>query len=295
VFTGTAGNEAFRATPTWSRMTGTGFPKRQANGFEIVEAYGNGGNDTAELVGMANSDDVVKAWPTKATLTGVGYTQVVEGFNTIAAYGGAGGNDVAQLNDSAGDDTFTGSPQTATMRDSNKTYLLSASQFELIQGISSGKGTDMAVLADSKGNDVFWADSTLARMYGTGYNLRVRNFDNMYGTASGGHDVAKLYGTAAAETVRAETNMVRVFGKTFFHRARYFDEYFIDGKEGKDTATVFDGTVPAGYTMPAGAKSTDFAQCARLYNIETVQVRKLADASVKKDITKIDDVFAYWS
>lgn len=294
VMTGSTGNDTFQVNTIWAFLSGANYALK-ASSFKTVYAAGNGGTDSAALAGAADSKDTLTAAPQKARMVNptANYDWTSIDFSTITAYGGAGGNDVATLNDSAGDDTFISYPTTAVLRGTG--YSITVNQFEDVGAYSTGSGNDNAVFFDSAGDDLFYALASYARMCGTGFYLHAHGFDNVTGIASTGKDIAALEGTSGADTFRLTKGVAQMSGGGLTKNARWFDEVYFLGGDGNDTATVYDSAELIDASLLASLRSKGVAQIGSFKSIETIQFRKTTDATYKKDVTPVDQVFTYWN
>jgi hypothetical protein len=95
--TGTAGNDAFFASPTSASLSGADYAIG-LRGFRTVSVQaGSGGRDTATLVGSAGADQLTASSRT-STLSGSGFRFDATGFTVVNVDGG-GGKDTATITD----------------------------------------------------------------------------------------------------------------------------------------------------------------------------------------------------
>jgi len=189
---GTAGNDTYSASTTNSTLTSAGL-SLFGNNFEQVFAFGSGGNDAATFTG-SSGDEVFYG------LGGYGYSvvnnavylQYLIGFSQTTVSAGSG-NDGAIFFDAAGNDTFTASPNSASM--SGPGFSDTANGFDSIYAFATGGGVDTANLDGSSGDDIFFGNTLDAVLYRPGvYLLQVSNFEqvNALLSSSSGNDTAEL-------------------------------------------------------------------------------------------------------
>ncbi len=197
------GNDVFTAGPTSATMTETGAVHVVKN-FRNVLAYAtSGGTDTATLtaaLGDSQHFNILDANPTYTSLSGTagsGYYDMAAGFATVTAISLGNATDIARLHDSAGSDTFTASPATATVAATatliGSGFAETANSFTNVYAYGGSGGTDVANLYGSSGNDTFTGTPTSARLSGTNYIELANNFAQVHAVAGlGGTDVANF-------------------------------------------------------------------------------------------------------
>jgi hypothetical protein len=151
-----------------------------ASGFQVIQTFETSlvGSNTAILKGSSTAANSFTSTSTNATLVpsaGNAYREYEQGFATVQATS-TYANDTACLYDSPGNDTFTGTPTSATMRlATGKTVI--AAGFKTVNAYSRYGGTDTASLTGTAGTDTAWLWSTSALMkMSTGNTVRAWYF-----------------------------------------------------------------------------------------------------------------------
>ena len=155
-------NDFVRIDPRKMTLRGRG-ANLSAVGFDVIEVYSGGGEDTAKLTGGRGSD-LFEAAPGQATLSSVGFTFSVFAFRDVTGVARKGGFDQALFHDSAGDDLLVASKNQLEL--SGSSFEHTAHGFAQTVAHSQG-GFDRAIW-----NDRF-ASSTL--MVGEQYGVLVGN------------------------------------------------------------------------------------------------------------------------
>ena len=125
-------------------------------------------------------DDVLRIAPGAtpnswiATLNGTSHE--VDGAFVSITFDGGGGDDVAVLRDDPeGKDTFTASPEEATLEGGD--YSIRVTSVDSVRASSSPGNTARAILHDAPGSrDTFRASPERARLTGDAYSIRVKGF-----------------------------------------------------------------------------------------------------------------------
>src|SRR5690606_8819905 len=126
----------------------------------------------------------------------------------------AGGIDVVHFADTAGDDRFTASPDTATLEGSS--YHVSARGFERVVARSTAGGRDLALVYDSPGDDLLQSYSTHSVLTGSRYTIEAHGFSRVNVYASTGHDHAELFDSAGADRFYARPQYAYLHGAGFY-------------------------------------------------------------------------------
>jgi hypothetical protein len=189
---GSAGNDAFIATPGSTYMSGsTSKPYwNQVYNFRVVIATDSGpGNARAYLYGSALNDTFVGTPATSYLSTANGYWEQTYGFKVVLAVGG-GGNDSAQLSDSAGNNTFVGQVGNSYM--SGNGFWNQVFGFATVMAVASAGSNDVATLYGSLGNDAFVGQGPTAYLSAAGSLNWTTGFKSVTAVSNGGTDVADL-------------------------------------------------------------------------------------------------------
>ncbi|MCR4412221.1 MAG: S1 family peptidase [Thermoguttaceae bacterium] len=245
VLEGTAASgETLVAYPTHAILSGAGFFRR-ADGFENIEAYSGGGNDSARFYG-SDFDDAFVAEPGLAVMSSalVPYRNTAHGFRNVVAFAG-GGNDSATLQDnpSANDNFVSVHGAYAELTD-GISYRARAEQFESVTALSRG-GADTARLYDAQGKQILVADPTYAQMSGGGFVERVEQFrfTHSYATPGGG-DEAELrdsaLDTATVDVFQAGPDRATMFAGSYLNRVLGFGTVKGISNAGNDRAVLTD-------------------------------------------------------
>ncbi|NQT12701.1 MAG: hypothetical protein HQ582_08130 [Planctomycetes bacterium] len=160
-------------------------------------------------------DDVLKVEPGAtsnvwiATLNGTPHE--VEGAFVSITFDGGGGDDVAVLRDDPdGQDTFTASPDEATL--AGAAYSIDVTSVRRVRASSSPGNNDLAIIHDAPGSrDTLKASAEKARLVGETFVIRAKGFRDVQAYATPGDgDVAKLRDSALDDTLEAGTDWARV-------------------------------------------------------------------------------------
>ncbi len=214
------GNDMLIATPTQMSMSGTpvdgGLYTLIANGFRYAHGYSrNGGNDTAEVVGSADSDRV-KAYPDFVKMMGGGYYNRVKFFESATVDMLDGADNGVMLASDTADAIWAMKNDVRIARDLNVAAGASPDYQSLAYDVTiagcerflarADGGDDWVELHDSPGKDVLIAKPHKVQMMngprpaddierGDEYQISARGFRNVSSIADQGgeDDAAKLY------------------------------------------------------------------------------------------------------
>lgn len=206
--------------------------------FRSFAFEGNGGEDSAVLVGSASAE-TARVEPTWATFGNGQYTVVVRKTADIIILG-QGGNDVASLFDSAGDDILNATPQFAELFGNG--FYSRVQSFRYVHTYSQAGGQDVATLYDSAGDDKFVATASYAMLENGSYCNRAVGFAAITAqAAAGGNDSAKFYDSPADETFLATPTYAKMTGSAWLRQAYGFDvvQAFATAG-GTDSASLYD-------------------------------------------------------
>lgn len=183
------GDDRLIGRPHQTVLAGLGFYHR-AKGFRYVHAYSkNGGNDTAQLYG-SSGDDFLRATSDWASLRGDLYFVRAKFFSTVQVWGN-GGKDIAQLVGSDNSDTLEAAARRADFR-TPRTAVMVQNFFQIT--VDARGGWDSARLSDSPTDDRLRTWERQAILVGSGYELRLNNFEELYARSQyGGIDTAELW------------------------------------------------------------------------------------------------------
>ena len=106
----------------------------------MINVYGNGGTDTLTFTGTTGDETATLRANNTLDVTGPGYTLHAESVETVYVYSGGGTNDEAYLYDSAGNDTFYGTPTASLL--SGTGFFHYAQGFDKVYAIANAGGTD---------------------------------------------------------------------------------------------------------------------------------------------------------
>ena len=236
---GSSGNDSFYlnlASTYYVKINGVSY-EMAAWQINDIRIEGNGGNDTAEVVG-SKYNDTATFWPTSAELVGEGHDVQVVDVAQIALRGG-GGIDTAYFHDSAGDDEFVATSTYGSL--SGDGYYNQARWFNYVYAYAS-EGLDGAKLYDSAGDDVFVATPDYGGLSGQNFNNRVEGFDGVYAYSTlGGDDVARFYDSAGDDIFYIDPIQAAMYADTYYNRAKFFSSVYGYATEGgADRAELFD-------------------------------------------------------
>jgi len=189
--TGGAGDvdDTLTTTADWAKLERSGLATSTAEGYASV--YINampGGTDTAHMTGSAHGDRL-RAYVTHATMDStdvVSYSYRAAGFGQYTVAGG-GGTDLAYLYDSAGNDDFdiTRNSATVTLNPAGGTIGYNISQFAEIRAFALNGDTgigpgDTASVEGTTGAETFFGKLDFAIFSGTGFYNKVQYFDAVH-------------------------------------------------------------------------------------------------------------------
>jgi len=209
------GDEQFYASPMFGSLEGATF-KYEAQSFDAVFAFASGGFDTAELID-SSGNDIFWATPQAGVLYSTSYYNRANAFDSVHAKAVSGGSDEARMYDSTGDDSFVATPSDASMWSGTR-YRNRAQLFDFVYAYGNNGGSNQAELHGSDGTDTYIGQPDKSTLYGNGYFLRTKSFQDVkvYGER-GINDMADLYDTAAADEIEADANWVRMFGQSPYY------------------------------------------------------------------------------
>ncbi len=237
VFVGSTGADRFTGDFTAVIFSGSGF-EYNVSGFDRYYAFGNGGNDTADLDDSSGNDTfyaistgIYVVGPTRAT-----QTLFAGSFNNVKVTS-SGGTDKAVFYDTAGDETFTGDSDSALQVGAG--FSFQALGFATVI-VFAGSGNDQATLSDSSGNDVLTGSPENVVLSGAGYSLQVLGADGVAVNASaGGNDTAALSDTISNDAVFALGSRFQLRSARSLLRLAGFDSISANASLGGfDTRTV---------------------------------------------------------
>ncbi len=190
-----------------------------------------------------DADDVITvslAGPIDVTINGDAYSYNPATIATIAVDGG-NGYDKVTLTGTAGDDTITMGPFSATM--SVTGIDLTVANASEITADAAGQATatgDVVSFFDSSGDEVFTANPGEGEMRGQQFINKATDAEIVHAYArEGGTDIAHLYDSAGDDTMYGTSTSTKLQGAGFFSRAKFFDYVHGYGKAGgNDTATL---------------------------------------------------------
>ncbi len=224
--------------------------------------------------------------PGKLVVNGVDYQLDGSTIEEIRFDGGAG-HDSITLYDSAGDDTFVGSPGGGTLQ--TPTLEAAASDFEFVVAYATAGGNDSAGLYDSPGDDLYVTTPIYGGLTGNGFEVHTQGFDSVHAFATeGGNDTAKLYDSPGDDKFYANPTEAVISGEGFYRRAMFFEAiHAYANNGGDDRADFFDSPgddVFWGTTIDGGIIAADYFQRAKHFE----NVHGYADAG-GYDIAKLYD------
>lgn len=157
---GSKGADTYTGNRDESRMVGPDYDVT-IHGFTQLIAYGNGGFDKATLTDSPLDDEVrfrghkTEIYDEKTK--GKDYQLTVRAFDEVYAHATEGGYDKAKLHDTAGDEQFEASGNTARMMTTRTELelLYEAVDFEFVKAYRS-EGTDKAVVADDIAFELYY-------------------------------------------------------------------------------------------------------------------------------------------
>ncbi|MEM7312277.1 MAG: SdrD B-like domain-containing protein, partial [Planctomycetota bacterium] len=241
--TGTAGDDLFRFTAnplTYSIQINNEAYDFSANELNFINFNGNGGDDTAIIVGNAAADTATLL-PNSARLVSHGYNVHATNVERVAADGGAG-EDKVYLVDSPGDDVFTTFPTISSMRGPGDSFRNEAIGFESVVGNAILGGNDQAIMNGSTLNDTFRAKPGFASFQTAGLDVMANKFERVSGiAAAGGMDTAELIDGEHFDKFVGRENISQMEGGGFRTQATGFDSVVAKSTNGgADEADLYD-------------------------------------------------------
>ncbi len=186
------------------------------SGVDTITFVGDVGTDTMHLTGSAGDDSLVAYVGSNSFASG-GMTIEGQTVELIDVDGG-GGNDTADLYDSAGDDLFSATPETATL--TGPGFAHSVSGFaHVIAHSSGGLSGDQAFLYDSLGDDVLVATPEYAELTAGNVVLRADGFAETRTYSCAGADHAALFDSTSDDHVYGTLSSIRMVGDEYFNVA----------------------------------------------------------------------------
>ncbi len=256
---GSAGNDGLDADPDGVVLErdadGETASTVSAAGFQTVYAYGmSGGNDWATLTGSDTNMNRFYSYTSHSILTDSqrSFYFYANGFEDVSADSPSSARSYAYLYDSAGDDTLTATPTSATMDRAEGWSDATAAGFERLYIYATRGGDDTAGLTgNSNGGNRYTGRpsySTLTDSSSSFYHY-VRGFSSV--TATGSEtatclDRAYLYDSSGDDSFVGQgssTVLEDAAGSVYHNEALYFDLVYArstDSSTREDTAKTED-------------------------------------------------------
>lgn len=206
ILKGTAGDETFVSRDDRNLVRLGATTTVLVDGYDQVNSYGAGGNDTANLFGSTASERFHLS-PQLGSIVRGGTHVTVHGIDQVNAFSGSA-LDVVSFEDSQGRDVFYSDASIATLRGNG--YGLYASGFSEIT-LNSVGGDDLAQLHDSSGNDTFRSIANSATLEMARVSISIEGIENVGFVADqGGIDRVSIEGSSGADRLEATDRTVRV-------------------------------------------------------------------------------------
>lgn len=189
--------------------------------FNEIEFDGAGEQDVAYLFGVGLTGPF-EARPGLATMPTGNTLLKARGMGSVYAYA-SDGNSEAVISGSVGNDRLNGSLEGNRFRLASGEYLISASGFGKVVFNAGQGGDDRASVLDASGNDQFIGNGNFARLFRSFADLRMRNFEQVVVTGSGGFDRASFQKLPGDRVVQRSGETV-VAGPGYWNSVRNFDE-----------------------------------------------------------------------
>lgn len=200
---------------------------------------GLGGNDTVELVGTSNVEQVTLQGQTAVFQSETFRIDVNQTEQISVDHGG--GFDRAFLRDTVGNDKLKATESYVRMW--GEEYYNQANGFHRTYAYAT-EGDDQAYMHDSKKDDTFKASEDRARMFSRKYYNLADGFDRVYAYAnSGGEDSAVFWDSPSNEDIfEAYPTYARMFNDNMYNSAEGFEVVTAHASEGgeNDRAYLFD-------------------------------------------------------
>lgn len=144
--------------------------------------------------------------PTASSLVGSGFSFFTSGLGKTVAYNTSRGVDRATFNDTAGNASFTCSPnQYAYLSGSG--YVTEAIGFANVSATHTGATPSTAWIYDSPANDTFTGSASVSSLVGPGFSTTATGFATVYAYAtSGGWNTANLTAAGGTNLLTAKGN-----------------------------------------------------------------------------------------
>jgi len=207
----------------------------------------SGGHLTVE---GSDGNDVIEvsvAGPIDVTINGANYQYAPATVQSIGI-DGLRGYDKVTLGGSAGNDTITLGPLSATMNSPGVDVTVqNASEITAnAAGQVGGTQGDVVSFNDSSGDDVFTASPGEGEMSGRGFRNKATGAEFIHGYArEGGNDIASLYDSAGDDTYVATDTYGKLYGTGFQNRAKFFDAVHGYAKAGGNDSAHLKGATGA--------------------------------------------------
>ncbi len=260
------------------------------NGFDLVAATSNGGNDLASLVGTAALEKFF-AGPELARMDGDGFALNATGFAQVIGISG-GGDDTANVTDTAGADQLYVRPNfghSALSTGATITML----NFPSVRAVSTS-GADFAQLLGSAGdNRLVSQGSSFSRLTGEDFSSIAIGFSTIRSNGLTGNDTAFLTGSQGNDYFFASPTNSFINGQGFQNAAQNFETVLAIGTEGTDAALFADSTGDDRFyanSAIASLTGDGFARLALGFNSVRATSSGGNDSAVLRD-SQFDDVF----
>ena len=200
------------------------------------------GDDANDVIAVSLAGPMIDV-----TVNGTLYQYAPATIATIAVDGGRG-YDKVTLDGSAGNETITMGPLSATM--SSPGVDLTVQNASEITANAAGEvaasSGDVVSFFDSSGDEVFTASPGEGQMTGRNSINKATGAEAIHGYArEGGTDTASLYDSAGDDTFVGKSTYGKLQGTGFLSRAKFFDAVHGYAKAGGTDTARFEGTAGA--------------------------------------------------
>jgi len=209
--------------------------------FNNVVINALGGSDQITVYGATGLTESVTMSLGALSYSGGGFSVLASSAEIQRAFGNPG--DSAQIGDSVNSDFFVGLPTYSAMyRFFGESYefLHQAIGFGDVDVLTTLGGTDIGFLYDSPGNDTYTGGPNTGRITGTGFDVSIRDFDQVYAFASTGNDTATVNDTAGDDTFYGLPIYSVIVSAGSINEPIGFDSVTVSSTGGNDVAIFFD-------------------------------------------------------
>ncbi len=283
----TTGDDKFSLKPSYAHVQTDSF-EITASGFETINAIGGHGNDSM-IIEDSHLDEVLRFENNLTTLVGDDFMLVAHGFSNVQA-NSVGGYDVANIFDTAGNDRFSSTFDSASMQSSTGTVVVDG--FDRVNAIAKHGGMDQAIMVGSNGNDIVIADGNSSTLK-TGTNMqRAVGFENVDVDTRAGDDASFLTGTLGNDKLTASYSDAEFETTLQLLRMVNTERTSFDGNGGVDEV-VIDEFGDLDLLSSIGDKATAYLKdhSVSFEDIDVLEANTVDNAIAEYDLEAVDYLY----